>query len=562
MLGLFVVISSVYNGGDCLTGQRDELEEHDSIPRTKSDDLSSDENHVMSVTKAAKLKEMDEEIASLSTREPLYSTDSEDGMCYPPQVELTYSDDSLTRLSREVVHSAINRAVALCEFVDSILKEAIQHVQRDKRENYCDEDTLKSLPANMTCEERYAAFKSDSSSSSISTQDHNVDKPDNTHAQSEHNTSSMERKDALLHLDSSSSGGDTPTSDYVEIRKDFRLVKITPLVHSGSLEDDNTATPIIELNQTPTHTDNLSQCAEEKQQSDTEQQKDGLNVEENHNIEVKHDAEGKQFIEDEQIKDAENVNEQNDTTESTGIDKLAEEKVDSLGELLEVNGEVKINVVPSMRHDDGSLSPEPSFSKLLVSSKSGKKDGTLDGKIFGILHSPMHQSDSLPSFTSHGKLVDPDSISLVINQCNEDDLEHSDEDILIAHAMGSTSFIDEFLDSASLDSTNFSQESRDNLVFPNSPVALRHNKESIVRRRYDAGRFDETSPVKEEEKNGFAEFAELFETTFQTSRRQRERSSSPHTNKVTSVFVFEGSHDDDGGKVRKPVGDTRTIVLA
>ena len=186
-----------------------------------------------------------------------------------------------------------------------------------------------------------------------------------------------------------------------------------------------------------------------------------------------------------------------------------------------------------------------------MSSKSGsKKDDTLDGKIFGSLHTHMHQSDSLPSFTSHMKLVDPDSISLVINQCNDEDMEHSDEDILIAHSMGSSSFIDdEYLDTASLDSTNFSQGSRGNLVFPNSPVALRHNKESIVRRRYDAGRFDETSPVKEEEKNGFAEFAELFEQTFQLSRSQRERSSSPHSNKVASVFVFEGGRDDDNPKV-------------
>ena len=502
----------------------------------------------MAVATAAKLKEMDEEIASLSTREPIHSTDSDDGMCCPPQVELTYSDESLTILSREVVHTAIHRAVALCEFVDSILKEAIENVQRDKRENNCDEDTLKSPPANITYEERYAAFKSDSSSSSISTQDRNVVESEDTHAQSEHDTSSMEHKHALLHLDSSSSGGDTPTSDYVEIRKDFRLVKIAPLVHSASLEEDNTATPIIELNRTPTHTNELSHQEGEERQGDTEQQKD----EENHNIEVKHDVEGKQFIEEKQIKDTGNANEQTDTTECTGMDDQADEKGDNVGELLEVNGEIKINV-SSMRHDDGSLSPEPSFSKLLISCKSGKKDGTLDGKIFGSLHSPMHQSDSLPSFTSHGKLVDPDSISLVINQCNEDDLEHSDEEILIAHAMGSTSFIDEFLDSASLDST---QESRDNLVFPNSPVALRHNKESIVKRRYDAGRFDETSPVKEEEKNGFAEFAELFETTFQLSRRQRERSSSPHSNKVTSVFVFEGSHDEDGAKVSKLVGHT------
>ena len=224
------------------------------------------------------------------------------------------------------------------------------------------------------------------------------------------------------------------------------------------------------------------------------------------------------------------------------------EEKDNVGELLKNNGEVKISV-SSTRYDDGSLSPEPSFSKLVVSSvpfsKSNKKNDTLDGRICGSFY--MHQSDSLPSFSSSTKLVDPDSISLVINQCNEEDMEHSDEDILLgAH---SSSFIDEYLDTASLDSTNFSQESRDNLVFPHSPVALRHNKESIVRRRYDAGRFDETSPVQEEEKNGFAEFAELFEQTFQLSRSQRERSSSPHSNKITSVFVLEGSHDDEASKV-------------
>ena len=64
-----------------------------------------------------------------------------------------------------------------------------------------------------------------------------------------------------------------------------------------------------------------------------------------------------------------------------------------------------------------------------------------------------------PSFSSHMKLVDPDSISLMINQCNEEDMEYSDEEILIAHYMDSTTFIDEYLDTASLDSTNFSQES-------------------------------------------------------------------------------------------------------
>ena len=570
-------------------GQRDEVEGNDFIPRTRSGDLFSGDKHEMAVAAAAKLREMDKQIASLSTREPLYSTDSDDAVSCPAHVEVTY-DDSLVSMSCEVVHTAIHRAVALCEYVDTILKRAIQHVQRDEKESYCEEDTLKSPQTNMTYEERYAAFRSDSSSSSsISTHEQTVDIPtasvEDMHIKTEHVSPSIDHKHNLLHSDSSSDA-DTPV---VENRKEFRLVKITPLVQSVSLEEDATTTPIIELNQTPTRINNFSSnqffleeqntkenkndeeqsVAEEK----NEEEKDiaeKQNVEHNikkQDVEEKEDNEEKQEVEEQH---KENIDEQSDTAKENAdehdetitvsardADEQASERDDDVGELLPINGEIKINVVPT-RQDDGSLSPEPSYSKLLVSSKTTKKDDTLDGKIFGSIHTHMmHQSDSLPSFTSHGKLVDPDSISLVINQCNDEDMEHSDEDILIAHSMDSTSFIDEYLDTASLDSTNFSQESsRSNLVFPNSPVALRHNKESIIRRRYDAGKFDETSPVKEEEKNGFEEFAELFEQTFQLSRSQRERSSSPHSNKVASVFVFEGSHDDDNAKVSMVEGHT------
>ena len=571
----------------CFIGQRDEIEGNDFIPRTRSGNLFSGEKHEMAVATAAKLREMDKQIASFSTREPLYSTDSDDGVSCPAHVEVTYYDDSLVNMSREVVHIAIHRAVALCEYVDTILQQAIRHVQRDEKESYCEEDTLKSPQNNMTYEERYAAFRSDSSSSSISTHEHTVDIPtasaEEMHTKTEQVSPNIDHKHNLLHSDSSSSSGaDTPI---VENRKEFRLVKITPLVQSVSLEEDATTTPIIELNQTPTRINSFSHQFFHEEQNTEEKQNDkeqGIpeeqmniaekqNVEDNEekqNIEEKEDNEEEREVEENQnIKHEEDINEQSDTVKEnadeyshticTGnADEQASEGDDDVGELLPINGEIKINVVPT-RQDDGSLSPEPSYSKLLVSSKNIKKDDTLDGKIFGSLHTHMmHQSDSLPSFTSHGKIVDPDSISLVINQCNDEDMEHSDEDILIAHSMDSTTFIDEFLDNASLDSTNFSQESRSNLVFPNSPVALRHNKESIIRRRYDAGRFDETSPVKEEEKNGLEEFAELFEQTFQLSRNQRERSSSPHSNKVASVFVFEGSHDDDNAKVSTVEGHT------
>lgn len=568
-----------------LIGQRDEIEGNDCIPRTRSD-LFSGEKHEMAVNAAAKLREMDKEIESLSTREPLYSTDSDDAVSCPAH------DDSLVTMSREVVHTAIHRAVALCEYVDTILQQAIQHVQRDEKESYCEEDTLKSPQNNMTYEERYAAFRSDSSSSSISTHEHTVDmataSAEDMHTKIEHVSPSIGHKHNLLHSDSSGSDVDTPVA---ENSREFRLVKITPLVQSVSLEEDVTTTPIIELNQTPTRINsfphqyfheqeqNTEEQQNDKEQSITEEQNDlekniavKQNVEddeEKQTVEEKEDNEEKRKVE-EDLRHEENIDEQSNrvkenaeeysdtVTVPTGTDEQASEGDDNVGELLPINGEIKINVVPT-RQDDGSLSPEPSsYSKLLVSSKGTKKDDTLDGKIFGSIHTHMlHQSDSLPSFTSHGKLIDPDSISLVINQCTDEDMEHSDEDILIAHSMDSTSFIDELLDSASLDSTsNFSQESRSNLVFPNSPVALRHNKESIVRRRYDAGRFDETSPVKEEEKNGFEEFAELFEQTFQLSRSQRERSSSPHSNKVASVFVFEGSHDDENAKVSIVEGHT------
>ena len=110
-------------------------------------------------------------------------------------------------------------------------------------------------------------------------------------------------------------------------------------------------------------------------------------------------------------------------------------------------------------------------------------------------------------------------------------MEHSDEEILIAHSVDSTTFIDEYLDTASLDSTNFSQESRDNLVFPNSSVILRHNKQSIIIwHHYDAGRFNKSLLVKVEEENGFAEFTE------------HAFSSPLHSNKVALVFVFDCLH--------------------
>ena len=552
----------------CLTGQRDEIEGNDFIPRTRSGDLFSGEKHEMAVAAAAKLREMDEQIATLSTREPLYSTDSDDGVSCPAQVEVTYSDDpQLVAMSHEIVQTAIHRAVALCEYVDTILKQAIQHAQRDEKESCCEEDTLKSPQTNVTYEERYAAFLSDSSSSSISTHEHIVDRStastEDTHTETERVSPSIDHKHNFLHSDSSS-GADTPVA---EIRKDLRLVKTTPLVQSVSLEEDAATTPIIELNHTPTRINNFAhQYFHEEEQNPEEKQNDEeQSIAAEQNVEERQDNEEKQKVEEDQsIEHKQNVDEQSDTNADEHGDTItvstgnADEQDDNVGELLKINGEIKINIVPTIRQDDGSLSPEPSLcSKLLVSSKSIKKDDTLDGKIFGSLHTHMlHQSDSLPSFTSHGKVIDPDSISLVINQCSEEDMEHSDEDILIAHSMDSGSFIDEFLDTASLDSTNFSQESRSNLVFPNSPVALRHNKESIVRRRYDAGRFDETSPVKEEEKNGFEEFAELFEQTFQLSRSQRERSSSPHSNKVASVFVFEGSHDDENAKVSTVEGYT------
>lgn len=535
----------------------------------------------MAVSAAAKLRAMDDQIASLSTsdlRDPLYSSASDDDMVSPAQVEATcHADDALVDTAREIVQTAIHNAVALCKYVDTILIQAIQYVQREGKEN--DEETLKPPQADATCEERYKAFRSISSSSSVSTHKHPVDKvisssaiEAHTKTEFQHGSPTVDHKHKLLHSDSS--GDNTPIVDNVEITNKFRSVNTTPLVHAMSLEEDAASTPIIEFSLAPTCTNSSShphshdeeQQHTEEEHNDKEQnstEKQNIEEKQNNEVEEKHEVEEIENVEEvqdteekEEAEVKENVEEDKQNYTITVSSSKVEEQTetdDNVGEL-KVNGQIKINIVPSTRHDDGSLSPEPSFSKVLVSapsSKSMKKDDTLDGKIFG--NFLMHQSDSLPSFPSNTKLVDPDSISLVINQCNEEDMEHSDEEILIGHSMGSTSFIDEFLDSASLDSTNFSQESRDNLVFPNSPVALRHNKESIVRRRYDAGRFDETSPVKEEEKNGFAEFAELFETTFQMSRNQRERSSSPHSNKVASVFVLEGSHSDEGPKVGSEV---------
>ena len=594
-----------------LTGQRDEVEESNIKPRTRStSDSFSSEKHEMAAVATTKLKEMDEEIASLSTsdlRDPLYSSASEDDMLYPAQVEVTYhTDDPLVTMAREIVQATIHNAVALCEYVDTIVMRAIQHIETEGKDINIDNGTLKSPEAEMTYEERFAAYASDSLTSSDSAHEHPVDKLTLPTATDTHLTTETQHDSSIvdhtykLSLSDSSSGDNTPLTENVEVTKNFRVVKSAPLVHSLSLEEDAAATPIIELNQIPICTNNFShqQSHDDEQQSTTEKQavEEKPTIEDRQNNEEQNTTEG-QTIEEKQnveeqpsidndeeqnttekqgIEERENVEEKQDTKETQDKENIEEdgqniaistsnsnmddqtslgEKDDSVGELSKANGEIKINVVPSIRHDDGSLSPEPSsFSKLVASaprSKGMKKEDTLDGKIFGSFF--MHQSDSLPSFPSHTKLVDPDSISLVINQCNEEDMEHSDEEILIAHSMDSTTFIDEYLDTASLDSTSFSQESRDNLVFPNSPVALRHNKQSIIRRRYDAGRFDETSPVKEEEKNGFAEFAELFEQTFQLSRSQRERSSSPHSNKVTSVFVFEGSHKDDGIKVSSKV---------
>ena len=563
-----------------LVGQRDEIEGNNSTFNTRSGDLFFGEKHEMAVAAAARLREMDEEIASLSTsdlREPLHSSvsdndvddDDDDDMVHSAQVDITYhTNDLLVSTAREIVQTAINNAVTLCEYVDTILKQALHELQSEVKES--GEDTLKSPQAVTTYEERYATFRSDSSSSSDSTHEHTVDRltlpsvaDACTTAELKHDHPTVDHKHKLLHSDSSSD--DTPV---VEVTRNFKLVKIAPVIHS-SLDEDTTSTPIIELNHSPTcivstleksrdekeEETRVKQTVEEQESTEKQTVEGKQNIEEKQSIQEKQEEgeETKNIEEKRNIEQTRNdEEEQNNYTitilPNNSMDNQTSlgEKEDSVGEL-KANGEIKINVI---RHDDGSLSPEPSFAKVLMSapsSKSMRKADTLDGRIFG--NFCMHQSDSLPSFPSATKVVDPDAISLVINQCNEEDMEHSDEDILIAHSMDSTSFIDEYLDTASVDSTNFSQESRDNLVFPNSPVALRHNKESIVRRRYDAGRFDETSPVKEEEKNGFEEFAELFERTFQLSRNQRERSSSPHSNKVTSVFVLEGSHTDENAKV-------------
>ena len=305
----------------CLAGQRDEVEGDDFIPRTRSGDLFSGEKHEMAVAAVAKLREMDEQIANLSSRDPLYSTDSDDGVSCPVHVEVTcHSDDPLVNMSREIVRTAIHRAIALCEYVDTILKQAIRHVQRDEKENYCDEDTLKSPQTNMMYEERYAAFRSDSSSSSVSTQEHIVDKPnastEDMHT-TEHVSPSIDHKHNLLHSDSSSSGADTPVA---EIRKDFRLVKITPLVQSVSLEEDATTTPIIELNQTPTRTYNFSHhyLHEEEQNTEEKENDDEQNIttekQDLQHLEETQDIEDKQNVEEDQnIEHKENVDEQNDT---------------------------------------------------------------------------------------------------------------------------------------------------------------------------------------------------------------------------------------------------------
>ena len=510
----------------------------------------------MAVAAAAKMREMEEQVTSLSAndlRDPIYSSDSDDGMIYPPQVESSHHSDPMTDMAHDIVQAAIQRAVELCEYVNTILLQAIQHVEGQGK----DEDTLKSPPVDTTCKERYAQFKSDSSTSSISSHEHTVDKQisppaSDTHEQTEiqHDTTILNHRLKFSHSDSLDES--TPTADNFEVTNGFKQMNAQLVIHSVSLEEDTTGTPIIESNQTPTSAPITHQLSDDEEKHNIEVQQ---NIEEEQGIEEKHEVEEEQNTE---------VDKQNGitTVPNSNINEQISlsEKDDNVGELLNINGDhIKINVVSS-RHDDGSLSPEPSFSKVLISvppSKSNKKDDTLDGKIFGNFY--MLQSDSSGSLSSKSKLVDPDSISLVINQCNDEDMEHSDDELLLGHhpIVDTSSYTDEYLDTASLDSTNFgSQESRDNYIFTRSPVALRHNKESIVRRRNDAGRFDETSPVQEEDKNGFAEFAELFEQTFQMSRSQRERSLSPHSNKIASVFVLEGSHDDEGTKVSEGLHTT------
>jgi len=526
------------------TGQQDELENH-CIPRTRSGDLYNGEKHDIAVAvaakKATKLKEMETAQISSATDDDermsdphIYTSNSSEEneeFIYPAEVDITYHNDPVEELASELVQSAIRRAVALCEYVDTILMEAVQIVYEEAHGDILS-GTLKSPPSS--CDNRYEGYSGDLSKSPspavINVEEKHegnsatlkspsplpLEPITHEHVPHQHGSPVVNRMRKLS--GSGSSGASTPLADEKE-RRDQRISSIRdqPL----SLDDPtNTIVPIVDLNQTPTHPRSFSQLFSE-------------------------DIGPPSFV----------VDPDRDTVQTNviapsplkGLESAGEED-DKITDLKKSNGDVKSSTLTALQHDRDSLSPEPSFLKLVITSKESKKDDTLDGKIFGSFS--VHQSDSMASLSSqssHNKLVDPDSISLVINQCAEGEV--SDDDGVLSVSMDSTSLLDEFMDTASLSSTLNSQESKDGLVYPVSPVALRHNKESIVRRRNDFGKFDETSPVREEDKNGFAEFAELFEQTFQLQRNQRERSSSPHSNKVASVFVFEGSQDDTRSQV-------------
>ena len=526
------------------TGQQDELENH-CIPRTRSGDLYNGEKHDIAVAvaakKATKLKEMETAQISSATDDDermsdphIYTSNSSEEneeFIYPAEVDITYHNDPVEELASELVQSAIRRAVALCEYVDTILMEAVQIVYEEAHGDILS-GTLKSPPSS--CDNRYEGYSGDLSKSPspavINVEEKHegnsatlkspsplpLEPITHEHVPHQHGSPVVNRMRKLS--GSGSSGASTPLADEKE-RRDQRISSIRdqPL----SLDDPtNTIVPIVDLNQTPTHPRSFSQLFSE-------------------------DIGPPSFV----------VDPDRDTVQTNviapsplkGLESGGEED-DKITDLKKSNGDVKSSTLTALQHDRDSLSPEPSFLKLVITSKESKKDDTLDGKIFGSFS--VHQSDSMASLSSqssHNKLVDPDSISLVINQCAEGEV--SDDDGVLSVSMDSTSLLDEFMDTASLSSTLNSQESKDGLVYPVSPVALRHNKESIVRRRNDFGKFDETSPVREEDKNGFAEFAELFEQTFQLQRNQRERSSSPHSNKVASVFVFEGSQDDTRSQV-------------
>jgi len=535
---------------NCCTGQKDELEDQ-FIPRTRSGDLFNGEKHevavVVATKKAAKFKTM--EIAQMSSTTDdddlsnphIYTSSSsgeDDEFIYPAEVDVTYHNDPVVELASELVESAIQRAVALCEYVHTILMQAVQIVYEEVHGDILT-DTLKSPPTTSSCEARYEGYSGDMSKSPSPAIIHEEEKHKgdsgtlksppplplapitHEHLPHQHESPIVGRIRRLSGSDSS--GASTPLADEKERdSKQVDLVRDKPL----SFDDTtNTVTPTVDINQTPTHSKNFSQLYSEDigPPSFVVEPDSDLAIE-THVIPA---------------------------SPSRALGNANEEEDDKVTDLKTRNGEVKSSTLSSLQHDRDSLSPEPSFAKL-IASKEGKKDDTLDGKIFG--NFSMHQSDSmasLSSHSSHNKLVDPDSISLVINQCVEAD--GSDDEGVLGTSIDSTSLLDEYLDTASLSSTFNSQESKDGLVYPASPVALRHNKESIVRRRNDFGKFDETSPVREEDKNGFAEFAELFEQTFQLQRSQRERSSSPHSNKVASVFVFEGSQDDTGSQVSSKV---------